>query len=794
MRTELKAARRTINELLEQAGRRRNVSSEQEEEDNRSALLFMLEDLEQARQKIELAHQEWMAGLDAIDDPVFVHDKEFRILRANRAYQQRAGRPFKEFIGQPYFKVFPKAETPLPGCREAMEKGKDGEEEEVVVEGRTYRSRAFPVHDQQDGYLYSVHTMEDVTERKQADQYLRESEGRYRNLFETMLNGFAYCRMLYENGQPVDFIYLNVNAAFEKQTGLKNVEGRRVSEVIPGIREADPKLFDIYGRVAAGGAPEQFEIHVEALKMWFFISVYCPQQEHFVAVFDVITERKQAEQALKREVIRHHLLMESSRDGIAVINQQHELVEVNSCFARMLGYEPAEMPGMHTWDFEVLMSEQEIRASFPDLSRISTTIETRHRRKDGSIFDVEVSISGTMVDGEPMVFTVCRDITERKQHEAAILRANRALRTISAGNQTLIHATDEGSLLQEMCDVAVQVGGYRMAWIGYALDDPGKSIEQMALAGFEEGCPNLQPLTWDERKQGYCPAGDAIIREKTIVVQNIQQEPSGKLWSENARGYGYASCIALPLLDKGRAFGVLVLFDEKVDVFDAEEVELLEEMADDLAFGILTLRIKAAHNEHAQRLQQNMLQTVEAIAGIVEMRDPYTSGHQRRVAELAAAIARRMGLNEEQQQVIHLAGVVHDLGKISIPAEILSKPMRLNDIEYSLIKMHPQAGYDILKGIDFSWPIAQMVLQHHERMDGSGYPHGLHGDEILMGARILCVADVVEAMSSHRPYRPGLGDDAALDEIVRGRGTLYDPQVVDACTTLFKEDGYELPQ
>jgi putative nucleotidyltransferase with HDIG domain len=246
-------------------------------------------------------------------------------------------------------------------------------------------------------------------------------------------------------------------------------------------------------------------------------------------------------------------------------------------------------------------------------------------------------------------------------------------------------------------------------------------------------------------------------------------------------------------MDGKRAFGALVLFDDKKNVFDADEVNVLQEMSGDLAFGILTQRVKEAHREHEQRLQKNMLQTVEAIASIVEMRDPYTSGHQARVAELAREIAREMGLPEEQMQAIHLAGLVHDLGKIRIPAEILSKPSRLNEIEYSLIKMHPQAGYDILKGVDFSWPIAQMVLQHHERMDGSGYPQGLKGEAILPGARILIVADVVEAMSSHRPYRPGLGVKAALDEITRGRGTFYDPQVVDACVALLQERGYVLP-
>jgi putative nucleotidyltransferase with HDIG domain len=182
--------------------------------------------------------------------------------------------------------------------------------------------------------------------------------------------------------------------------------------------------------------------------------------------------------------------------------------------------------------------------------------------------------------------------------------------------------------------------------------------------------------------------------------------------------------------------------------------------------------------------------TVRAIATLVEIRDPYTAGHQVRVAELAVAIAKQMGLPDEQVHAIHIAGVLHDLGKIQIPAEILSKPGKIADIEYSLIKIHSQAGYDILKGIDFPWPIAQMVLQHHERLDGSGYPQGLKGDQIILGARILSVADVVEAMSSHRPYRAGLGVEVALAEISTQRGSHFDPQVVDACLALFHEQHY----
>jgi putative nucleotidyltransferase with HDIG domain len=177
----------------------------------------------------------------------------------------------------------------------------------------------------------------------------------------------------------------------------------------------------------------------------------------------------------------------------------------------------------------------------------------------------------------------------------------------------------------------------------------------------------------------------------------------------------------------------------------------------------------------------------------VEMRDPYTSGHQIRSADIARAIAKEMGLPKDKIDGIRLAGSIHDIGKLSIPAEILSKPTKLTDLEFSLIKEHSRVGYEMLKNVESPWPLAQTVYQHHERMNGSGYPRNLKGDEIIMEARIMAVADVVESMASHRPYRPALGIDAALEEIVKNKGILYDAAVADACLRLFREKNYKIP-
>ncbi|MBN1495342.1 MAG: PAS domain S-box protein [Spirochaetes bacterium] len=209
----------------------------------------------------------------------------------------------------------------------------------------------------------------------------------------------------------------------------------------------------------------------------------------------------------------------------------------------------------------------------------------------------------------------------------------------------------------------------------------------------------------------------------------------------------------------------------------------------------ITDRVRAIDLEESFKTMRKALgQTVQALSLALEVRDPYTAGHHRRVSDLARSIATVMGLSRDRINGIRIAGSIHDIGKISIPSEILSKPGSLTEIEFKLIKTHPQMGYDILKGIDFPWPVAMTVYQHHERINGSGYPAGIAGKRIIPEARIMAVADVVEAMASHRPYRRAIGTERALEEIMNNRGTLYDGDVVDACILLFREKNYRLQE
>ncbi len=386
------------------------------------------------------------------------------------------------------------------------------------------------------------------------------------------------------------------------------------------------------------------------------------------------------------------------------------------------------------------------------------------------------------------------DISQRKQDELALASANRALRTLSACNEMMVRAGNETELLDSICRLIVETGGYRMAWVGVPEQDAAKTVRVLAQHGNDDGYLAAANISWADCERGRGPSGSALRTGTVQVNQSYRHNPAVAPWREAALERGYQSSIALPLKGAGGTFGVLTLYAGESTAFDEAEVTLLKDLAEDLAYGIETRRTRAERDRiaaeqlhQAEMLRQALQGSIKAIANTVEMRDPYTAGHQRRVGQLAIAIARELGLSEKAIHGIGLAASIHDLGKISVPAEILSKPSKLTAIEFMLLRNHAQAGFDILKDIEFPWPIASMVLQHHERLDGSGYPQGLKGDQILLESRILAVADVVEAMASHRPYRAALGTDSALKEIERGRGMVYDAAVVDACQRLFTQ-------
>lgn len=252
------------------------------------------------------------------------------------------------------------------------------------------------------------------------------------------------------------------------------------------------------------------------------------------------------------------------------------------------------------------------------------------------------------------------------------------------------------------------------------------------------------------------------------------------------------SALLSPMKVRGKTIGVLQVQSHRPAAYTEEDLNLLAGLANIAAIDIENGRLLEEVEHEAAELTAALEGMIEALASVTASRDPYTSGHQRRVAKLACAISRRMELPGEEMETIRVAARLHDIGKIALPAEILNKSTEINEIERSIIQSHPKMAFDILRPIEFPWPIAEVILQHHERLDGSGYPDGLRDDEISCPARIIAVADTVDAMASHRPYRAALGTSAAIEEIRQWRGIRYDGQVVDACAALFEEDGFDL--
>ncbi len=390
--------------------------------------------------------------------------------------------------------------------------------------------------------------------------------------------------------------------------------------------------------------------------------------------------------------------------------------------------------------------------------------------------------------------SVTAEVEERRRVEQVLRWVNREQKMLSACNHAVVRAADELALARELCAILVETGGYAFSWVGFSAGpEKAEALLPVACVSGEDATLTAADIDWQEAAVALALAGRAV---ETGQRQSRVAADSGRDILPRRAGatkVPYGACLALPLVASGNTLGALLLYTPEREKDPGAESRLLGELADDLAYGIYALRARTERRRIREELQIGVDRlgsalegTVKVLASTVEVRDPYTAGHQKRVATLAARIGQHMGLEQNRIDGIYMAGLVHDLGKIYIPAEILSKPNTLSDIELSLIRTHPQVGYDLLKTIDFSWPIAQIVLQHHERLNGEGYPNGLKGDEILPEARILTVADVVEAMASHRPYRPARGVERALREIRAKRGSVLDPRAVDACLDLFE--------
>ncbi len=487
-------------------------------------------------------------------------------------------------------------------------------------------------------------------------------------------------------------------------------------------------------------------------EMYVVETEWLGEKAHLITIRD-ITDRKKAEEALRESENKYRLLANNVHDVIFVLDMNLKYTYISPSVKILRGYEPEELlqqtpagmltPSSMDLAMKTIAETMELEKTEHREINVSRTLQLEMIRKDGTTVWTEVKFSLIRDENQQLVniMGVTRDITERKQAERALLESEEKYRLVVENAKESIIITQDMKL--------VFVNNAAISMVGY-------SKEILTLKSFTDF---IHP---DDRNMVVDHHIKRIKGEEVPPVYSFRVigQDGTVIWCE---------LNAAVIQWKGKP--ATLNFLNNITERRKSEEELKQTL---------------------ESLRKSIGATIQTMVSAVEMRDPYTAGHQLRVADLACSIAAEIGLPQDKIDGIRMAGSIHDIGKLSIPAEILSKPTKLTDIEFSLIKEHSRSGYEMLKDVESPWPLAQIVYQHHERMNGSGYPRNLKGKEILIEARIMAVADVVEAMASHRPYRPGLGIEVALEEIEKNKGIFYDDAVADACLRLFREKGYQL--
>lgn len=596
----------------------------------------------------------------------------------------------------------------------------------------------------------------DITSRKKAEEALIKSEEKFRKAFYSSPDSVNINRL--EDG-----MYISINQGFTKIMGYteediigktsidcniwENIEDRQ--RLVDGLRKGG-KVTNLEAVFRTKSGDIRYGLMSASV-------IDLNGVPHILSITRDITDRKRVEQALKESESKYRLLADNVNDVIFVLDMNLYYTYVSPSVKILRGYEPEEVlnqPSIETvtsssWDLAMKVVDEVMeleKAGDKEKIPLSRMIELEMKRKDGTTVWTEVKLSFIRDESQRPVgiLGVTRDITERRQIEEALRDSEKKYRELYDFLPIPVYEMDfEFNITSANRAVYETFGGTKEDLInGF------KAMQLLSPEEIEKSRKNMQRLLNGEQIGG---------TEYTLMMLDGSVFP--------------AIIISSVIYINGKPVG---LRGAIVDISERKRTE--EELRRTL-----------------ESLRKAIDTTIQVMVSVVEARDPYTAGHQLRVADLARAIAEEMGFSQNRIDGIRMAGTVHDLGKLSVPAEILSKPTELTKNEFSLIKDHSQNGYEILKSVESPWPLAEIAYQHHERMDGSGYPRNLRGEDILMEARIMAVADVVESMASHRPYRPAMGLTAALEEIENNRGTLYDKTVADACLRLFRERGYMLP-
>jgi PAS domain S-box-containing protein/putative nucleotidyltransferase with HDIG domain len=510
---------------------------------------------------------------------------------------------------------------------------------------------------------------------------------------------------------------------------------------------------------------------------------------------------------------KYRNIFENAIEGIFQSSLEGRFITVNSSLARILGYDSPEelMASVTDIPRQLYVDPDQHHILMKKLEKSDKVIglETRLYRKDVTIIWVSENIrivrngSGKVLHFEGSV----EDITNRKIAEERQRLSNKILELLNqSGSKTnlirdilshlkkYIGVEAIGIRLREGEDFPYfETNGFHETFIAKekylcTRDEYGEIIRDCNGNVYLECiCGDILCGRTDPSLPFFTEGGSFWTNSTSQLLTTTSEKERQACTRNRCNSEGYESVALIPLYSGKEIIGLLQLNDKKPNCFSLDRIKFLEGIGASIGIAIARKRAEEELKQTLEKLRRTLGGTIQAMSLTVETRDPYTAGHQKRVSSLARAIAQEMDLPHNSVENIRIAGIIHDIGKISIPAEILVKPGKISDIEMNLIRIHPQAGYDILKDVELPYPIAEIVIQHHERLDGSGYPQGLKDGNILLEAKIIAVADVVEAMASHRPYRPALGIVVALDEIEKNKGTMYDEKAVEVCIKLFRE-------
>ncbi|MCF7891147.1 PAS domain S-box protein [Candidatus Bipolaricaulota bacterium] len=679
-------------------------------------------------------------------------DKDGHIVYANEKAKEVLGLEESEITDRTYDDVswkitdlegeeFPQGKLPFQTVKNTEEPVSNVKHAiELPNKQRKFLSvNASPLFDDDGNFDGMVAFIEDITKREQIKENLTTSEQRYRRLFETAQDGMLILEA--DSGKIMDANpYIRNLLGFSKQelVGKQLWEIGTFKDVVEN-RDKFQKLVK-EGYIRYEHLPLKTKDGKEALVEFVSNSYMVNGQKVIQCNIRDITERRKAERKLKESERKYRSLFKSIRDALLVADMDRNIIDCNPAFTELFGYELEEIEGKKT-EYVYHDSEEyeqmgeEIEESIGDPNFFYTV---HYEKKNGEIFPGETNVFYLREDGGEVIgfIGLIRDITEKHKRQEELEQSEKRYRTLFETTGTTMLIIEEDTTISLINKEVEKLSGY-------SKDEVEGKMSWTELVAEEDDLQKMKKYH--------------TLRRKDPASAPTQYE--------------------FKLLDKDG--------NEK-DVFMT--IDVIPDTKKSVA-SIIDITEK---KNYEQKLRQSFIELAETTSRVLGVRDPYTQEHEQRVAELAQEVGRRIGVEEEEQLGLYLGGILHDIGKVAVPTTILTKPGKLKEVEWKMIKSHPKVGYNkILKDTHFPWPVAEMTLHHHERLDGSGYPDGLEGDQLSLEVRILGAVDVVEAMSTRRPYREARSKEKTLNVIKQGREDKFDPQVVDILVEMIEEGEIE---